>query len=62
MQFGKGDPTTDALVEVFRDGVVTAEYTFASIRERARVPYRDEPATAEEAPDASAEASSAPAV
>lgn len=59
MQFGKGDPTTDALVEVFRDGVITAEYTFDSIRQRASVPYRAEPA---ESSDVSAEASSAAAV
>merc|ERR1712025_1459737 len=56
MQFGKGDSTTDALVEVFRDGVITAEYSFDSIRQRARVPYRDEAAAAAEAPDSSAEA------
>ena len=40
MQFGKGDPSTDQLVEVFRNGVITAEYTFESIRERAAVPYK----------------------
>ena len=41
MQFGKGDPSTDQLVEVFRNGVITTEYTFESIRKRASVPYKD---------------------
>ena len=40
MQFGKGDPSTDQLVEVFRNGVITTEYTFESIRKRASVPYK----------------------
>merc|ERR1712176_386949 len=49
MQFGKGDPSTDKLVEVFRNGVITTEYTFESIRKRARVPYKDAGASSAEA-------------
>ena len=60
MQFGKGDPSTDQLVEVFRNGVITTEYTFESIRKRANVPYKDDSAsTAEEKTDTSAAAAAA---
>jgi len=60
MQFGKGDPSTDQLVEVFRNGVITTEYTFESIRKRASVPYKDAGASlAEEKSDASAAAAAA---
>lgn len=34
---GKGDPAKDALVEVFRDGVLLKEWTFAEVRERAAI-------------------------
>ena len=59
MQFGKGDPSTDQLVEVFRNGVITTEYTFESIRKRANVPYKDAGASSEEKSDASAAAAAA---
>ena len=60
MQFGKGDPSTDQLVEVFRNGVITTEYTFESIRKRANVPYKDTGASlVEEKSDASPAAAAA---
>jgi len=34
---GKGDPAKDMLVEVFRDGVTLKEWTFAEIRELAKI-------------------------
>jgi len=34
---GKGDPAKDKLVEVFRDGVLLQEFTFADIRARAAI-------------------------
>uniref|UniRef100_A0A7S2CAZ1 Nicotinamide phosphoribosyltransferase n=1 Tax=Alexandrium andersonii TaxID=327968 RepID=A0A7S2CAZ1_9DINO len=34
---GKGDPSKDQLVEVFRDGHLLVDQTFAQIRERSRV-------------------------
>jgi len=34
---GKGDPTKDVLVEVFRDGEVLVKHTLAEIRARAAV-------------------------
>jgi len=35
---GKGNPSLDKLVEVFRDGNLLVDDTFATIRERAKVP------------------------
>jgi hypothetical protein len=34
---GKGDPKKDMLVEVFRNGVTTKEWTFAEVRELAKI-------------------------
>jgi nicotinamide phosphoribosyltransferase len=34
---GKGDPSKDMLVEVFRDGETLKEWTFAEIRELAKL-------------------------
>ena len=38
---GKGDPSKDILVELFRDGKILKEYTFAEIRQAAKLPNRD---------------------
>ena len=35
---GKGNPSNDVLVEVFRDGEICIEWSFAEIRERAELP------------------------
>ena len=35
---GAGDPETDVLVEVFRDGAVTKDWTFAEVRAAAQIP------------------------
>lgn len=45
MQFGAGDVHTDMLVEVFRNGHITQEYSFDSIRRRAKVYYDGEEPT-----------------
>jgi hypothetical protein len=37
---GKGDPAKDVLVELFRDGKVVRECTFAEIRQAAKLDAR----------------------